>query len=335
MILPKMILPVVHAISAEKPSAKGRAKSWQAKSFHKGSGRLREIFCWKSLLTQWPVLLASPPVIPLEDNFNDVIGKAQRGLKLSDEQLAAQAGISTADLGRTKSGQFDEAIVRKLAKPLNLGADRLSAHGKKAWFPKPSGQIVGLASFNTPYEDMTVNSYLVWDPATKHAAVFDTGADAAPMLRFAGEQQLTIKLVLLTHTHVDHIADLKRLKRETGAPAYVGEHEGFAEAESFREGKVFTPGNLKIETRQTSGHARGGITYVVLGLSRPVAVVGDAIFASSMGGGLVSYDEALRNNRQKIFTLPDETILCPGHGPLTTVGEEKANNPFYPEFQKA
>ncbi|MCI0539803.1 MAG: MBL fold metallo-hydrolase [Verrucomicrobiales bacterium] len=272
-------------------------------------------------------------MIPLEDNFNDVIGKAQRGLKLTDEQLAAQAGISTNDLSRAKSGQFDEAIVRKLARPLNLGADRLSAHGKNAWYPKPS-DIAGLASFNTPYEDITVNSYLVWDPATKQAAVFDTGADATPMLHLAEEQQLAIKLILLTHTHVDHVADLQRLKAKTGAPAYVGEHEGFAEAEAFGEGKVFPLGNLKIETRQTSGHARGGITYVVLGLSRPVAIVGDAIFASSMGGGLVSYEEALRNNRRKIFTLPDDTVLCPGHGPLTTVGEEKLNNPFYPEFQK-
>jgi glyoxylase-like metal-dependent hydrolase (beta-lactamase superfamily II) len=51
-----------------------------------------------------------------------------------------------------------------------------------------------------------------------------------------------------------------------------------------------------------------------------------------MGGGLVSYDEALRTNRSSIFTLPDDTIICPGHGPLTTVGEEKLHNPFFPEF---
>jgi glyoxylase-like metal-dependent hydrolase (beta-lactamase superfamily II) len=60
-----------------------------------------------------------------------------------------------------------------------------------------------------------------------------------------------------------------------------------------------------------------------------LAIVGDAIFAGSMGGGAVSYEEALRTNRQSIFTLPDNTVLCPGHGPLTTVGEEKRNNPFF------
>ena len=96
---------------------------------------------------------------------------------------------------------------------------------------------------------------------------------------------------------------------------------------------TFRAGALKIETRQTSGHSAGGITYVISGLPRPVAVVGDAIFAGSMGGGAVSYTDALRNNRNKIFTLPNEAVLCPGHGPLTTVGEEKLHNPFFPEFQ--
>ena len=62
-------------------------------------------------------------------------------------------------------------------------------------------------------------------------------------------------------------------------------------------------------------------------------VVGDALFAGSMGGGMVSYADALRTNREKIMSLPDETVLCPGHGPMTTVGEEKKHNPFFPEFK--
>ena len=59
------------------------------------------------------------------------------------------------------------------------------------------------------------------------------------------------------------------------------------------------------------------------------AVVGDSIFAGSMGGGMVSYADALKNNKEQILTLPDETVIAPGHGPLTTVGEEKRNNPFF------
>jgi glyoxylase-like metal-dependent hydrolase (beta-lactamase superfamily II) len=72
---------------------------------------------------------------------------------------------------------------------------------------------------------------------------------------------------------------------------------------------------------------------VITGLAQTVAVVGDAIFAGSMGGGAISFADALSNNRRKIFTLPDDTVLCPGHGPLTSVGEQKRHNPFYPEFQ--
>src|SRR5262249_14811842 len=128
--------------------------------------------------------------------------------------------------------------------------------------------------------------------------------------------------------------DLKALKAATSAPAYVGEKEQFSDAESFAAGKTFHVGNLKIETRQKSGHARGGITYVVSGLARRLAGVGDALFACSMGGGMISYEEALRTNRKEIFSLPDDTVVCPGHGPLTTIGEQKKHNPFYPEFQK-
>ncbi|MDB6123941.1 MAG: glyoxylase-like metal-dependent hydrolase [Pedosphaera sp.] len=268
-------------------------------------------------------------MIPLEDNFNDIIGKAQRGYELSDEQLAQQAGVSVSDLNRVKQGDFDESVVRKLAPVLKLNADALVALGKKLWYPKDPGIIPGLAMFTTTYEDMTVNSFLIWDPKTKAAVAFDTGADASGMLKLAKDQGLSIQLILLTHTHPDHIADLANLKTATGAKAYVCELEAFDGAESFAAGKRFSAGDLQIETRQTSGHAHGGITFVVSGLSKAIAVAGDSIFASSMGGGMISYDDALRNNKEKILTLPDETILCSGHGPLTTVGEEKKHNPFF------
>jgi glyoxylase-like metal-dependent hydrolase (beta-lactamase superfamily II) len=71
------------------------------------------------------------------------------------------------------------------------------------------------------------------------------------------------------------------------------------------------------------------MTFVVRGLQRPVAIVGDSLFAGSMGGGNVSYRDAVENNLKQILTLPDETVLCPGHGPMTTVAEEKKHNPFF------
>ena len=68
---------------------------------------------------------------------------------------------------------------------------------------------------------------------------------------------------------------------------------------------------------------------MTIGLARPIAIVGDSLFAGSMGGGNVSYNDAVKNNLEKILTLPDDTIICPGHGPMTSVGEEKKHNPFF------
>lgn len=271
--------------------------------------------------------------IPLEDNFNDVIGKAQRGLKVTDEDLCARSGVAAADLARVKGGEFDEAVVRQLAPALNLGAEALVRLGKQAWYP-PEYKVDGLLQFNTPYEDMTVNSYLIFDLLTKQGIVFDTGGDATPLLTFARQRLIRVKLILLTHIHPDHIAALDRVKRDTGSKVYVSEAEPVPGAELIGPGKTFDLGNFEVEARQTSGHAKGGLTYYVQGLKQPLAICGDAIFCCSMGGGLVSYEEALETNRKNIFSLPDDTILCPGHGPMTTVAEQKRHNPFFPEFQK-
>jgi hydroxyacylglutathione hydrolase len=274
------------------------------------------------------------PQIPLEDNYTDVVGKAQRGLALSDTALTRRTGLSASELGHFKGGGFDADTARKVAVPLHLGAAALIELGTNSWYPQPV-ELDGLACFNTPYEDVAVNSYVVFDSHSKTAAAFDTGSTCAGMLEFAKKKRLTIESIFITHSHIDHVADLRHLETITDAQVYIGENERFHGPQPFAAGKVFHIGGLKIGTCQTSGHARGGITYVITGLERSLAVVGDALFAASMGGGVISYEEALRTNRSEIFSLPDDTIICPGHGPLTTVGEQKRHNPFFPEFQTA
>lgn len=266
--------------------------------------------------------------IPLEDTFADIIGKAQRGLKLSDSALADGAGISEPALAGVKGGNLDLPAIRLLAPVLGLNSEALVALGSGTYEPAAI-TLRCLECFNTPFEDMTVNSYLVWDEATKEAAAFDTGADATAMLDFLCRHGLTLKFLLLTHTHGDHILELDRLVEKTGAAAFVGSREPALEGtQAFEAGTPFQLGSLSIGTRLTWGHAQGGITYVIAGLEKPLAVVGDAVFAGSMGGGAVSYADALRTNREEVLTLPDDTILAPGHGPLTTVGEQKSSNPF-------
>ncbi|PYJ14158.1 MAG: MBL fold metallo-hydrolase, partial [Verrucomicrobia bacterium] len=141
--------------------------------------------------------------------------------------------------------------------------------------------------------------------------------------------KLHVQLIFLTHAHADHVADLPRLREETAADVFTPAREPVPGAELIEEGKRFRLGNLQIDTRLTWGHSPGGMTYVVTGLAQPIAIVGDSLFAGSMGGGNVSYQEALRNNLEKILMLSDDTIICPGHGPITTVGEEKEHNPFF------
>lgn len=268
-------------------------------------------------------------MIELEDNVGDIVGKAQRGLGVSDSQLAEKSGLKPEQLRAIRDGSYDEAALRAIAPVLDLDANALVDFAQGKWKPDKLENFNGLAQFNTSYGGTLVNAYLVWDPATKEAAAFDTGADSAGMLKLATKENLNIKFILLTHSHPDHVADLPRLREETGAEVFAPEREPVPGAGKIEEGKRFRIGKIDIEARLTWGHSPGGMTFVATGLARPIAIVGDSLFAGSMGGGTVSYKDAVQNNLEKILTLPDETIICPGHGPMTSVGEEKKHNPFF------
>jgi hydroxyacylglutathione hydrolase len=268
--------------------------------------------------------------IPLEDNFDDVINKAQRGLKISDADLAQRAEVSAADLAAVKAGQPIDAVLRRVARHLRLSPDALEALAHKTWYPQQPNFPTGFAAFNTPYGDMTVNSYLIWDARTKIAAAFDTGASCQEMLDVLRAERLTLRTIFITHTHEDHIADLPRFVAETQADVWVGELEPpLAGAKTFKENAHFHVGPLAVKTLLTSGHSPGGTTFYITGLSWPVAMVGDAIFASSMGGSATHFADQFSNNRSKILSLPNDTVLACGHGPLTTIAQEKRHNPFF------
>lgn len=268
--------------------------------------------------------------IPIEDFFEDIIAKSMRGRHVSISELAETTGVATDILDRLTRGEFcDEPALIKVAEALHLDPQALTMSASKVWSPRPVS-IDGLAQFNTPYRDMRVNAFLIWDPASKEGAAFDTGTDSNLITEKAGEISVSIEQIFLTHTHNDHIADLDRLKAASGdVPSFSNEAEPWPGTKTFPEGTDFTIGSLRVSTLTTSGHSPGGTTYYIEGLERPVAVVGDAMFAGSMGGGMISFEDAWKNNREKILTLPEDTILCPGHGPMTSVGEEKRNNPFF------
>jgi hydroxyacylglutathione hydrolase len=267
--------------------------------------------------------------IPLEDNVGDIIGKAQRGLRISDSELAAKGGVEARQIAGAREGKIDNELLRKIAPVLELDPEALIEMAVGKWKPDELENFDGLAQFTSDYSGMAVNSYLLWDPETKQGIAFDTGADCTQMLRRATRENLSIKLILLTHAHPDHVADLPALREKTGAHVYAPARETVPGAEPIEEGKDFRIGKIDVEARLTWGHSPGGMTFVATGLTRPIAIVGDSLFAGSMGGGNVSYEDAVRNNLEKILTLPDDTVICPGHGPITSVGEEKRHNPFF------
>ncbi len=277
-------------------------------------------------------------MIELEDYFEDVIGKTLKGTGMADGVLSFLTNVETDVISQLKEGEFDEAAVRAIAPSLGLDADSLVELANRSWRPEPV-VLDGLEQFNTvfdpdPDDMMTVNAYLIWDPATKEAALFDTGANADSALAKAKELGVEIKTLFITHTHIDHIIDREKVIAACpGIRVLVNGREAVAGAERFSAGDSFSIGTLRVTTRLTWGHSPAGTTYVVNGLARPVAIVGDALFAQSMGGGVISFRDALETNREQIFTLEDHTVVCPGHGPMTSVGEEKAHNPFFPEFK--
>ena len=268
--------------------------------------------------------------IPLEDQFQDIIGKARRGLRLSESQLVQRAGISFEQLESLQSGTLEPQALARIADVLALEPRALLAMGAGNWHPGVVDAPATLAAFNTPFEDMTVNIYLAWDREGGRAVAFDTGGDCTPLLETLQAHRLTLDAVFLTHTHYDHIADLDDLVAETGAAVYASEYEKLPGATPIVAGRSFAFGGLTVTARLTPGHSPGGLTYLVEGLQPWVAVVGDALFAGSMGGvPPEGYAAALRANREQILSLPGSTVLCPGHGPMTTVDLEQAHNPFY------
>ena len=114
-------------------------------------------------------------MIELEDNAGDIVGKAQRGLEISDSELTKKSGLTAEAVRKGREGQADEATLRAIAPVLDLDANALVDLAQGKWKPDPLKNFEGLAQFSTSFSGMLVNAYLIWDLGTKHAVAFDTG----------------------------------------------------------------------------------------------------------------------------------------------------------------
>jgi len=271
----------------------------------------------------------------LEDHLGDIIRKGRLINNAPASQAAKAAGLTEAELSVLEdSGTLSKRPdFAALAGVVGLNPAKLESIAN-GWLPakKDLNRWRKLAVFTTAGEGMTVNAYLIWDESTREAAVFDTGFDAQPMLDAIARAKLELRHIFITHSHHDHVVALGSI-RAKHPEAKVHNNSKRAPADQrLRPDEVIQIGGLRVAYRETPGHAADGVTYLIgnwPGHAPQVAIVGDTIFAGSMGRGNDGWDLAREKVREHILSLPAETLLCPGHGPLTKVAEELANNPFF------
>ncbi|NCW27477.1 MAG: MBL fold metallo-hydrolase [Verrucomicrobia bacterium] len=266
----------------------------------------------------------------LEDTHLDVLTKAQKAQGMTDRDLAKLAQVSIPELNSIRSGGREPAALERLANALGLRSASVSDLATGSWHPPTVALPSGVAMFTTPFADMTVNHFLIWDPSSLKAVAVDAGTDADALLACLGRHKLTLVKILLTHAHGDHILELDRIREKTKAPAFAPESEPVEGCKPVKNGQSFKVGSLSIKAHTVPGHSVGGTVYEFHGLETPVAAVGDVMFAGSVGGIRSRYRQALESIRNHVLSMAQDTILLPGHGPLTTVSHEKAHNPFFP-----
>lgn len=188
-----------------------------------------------------------------------------------------------------------------------------------------------------PYE---TNCYLIHND--KEAILFDVGGEPSSILDYLKKNALQLTHIFCTHLHFDHTYGVQALIDATGAKAFASEKDRFLLGEeewgapkiTFREFTDLTPGEMTLlgmqcKTLPTPGHTPGGYSFYFPEAS--VVFVGDSLFYRSIGrtdfaGG--NFDDLIKSIRTQLFTLPEDTAAYPGHGPHTTIGDEKRLNPY-------
>jgi hydroxyacylglutathione hydrolase len=200
-----------------------------------------------------------------------------------------------------------------------------------------------------PVGPLQCNCSVIGDETTHEAMVIDPGDDIQGVLALIRKHNLQVKQIVITHAHIDHVGGAMKLRAATGAPILLNQNDyallkmldeqaawigmrspGKVDIDrSVTSGETVTAGSLSANIFHTPGHTEGSICLYFPADKKLIA--GDTLFAGSIGrtdlpGG--SMQKILRSLHDTVLALPDETVVVPGHGPLTTIGEERATNPF-------
>ena len=203
-----------------------------------------------------------------------------------------------------------------------------------------------------PVGPLQCNCSVIGDESSREAIVIDPGDDIEDVLALLRKHHLQVKQIVITHAHIDHVGGAMKLRAATGAPMLLNQNDyallkmldvqaawiGVATPEkveidqNLRDADMVKAGSLAAQVLHTPGHTEGSVCLYFPAEKKLIA--GDTLFAGSIGrtdlpGG--SYEKILHSLHNRVLALPDETVVVPGHGPITTIGDERESNPFLQE----
>jgi len=287
----------------------------------------------------------------LEDEIGDIVSKARRGLGISLKEAAERANLSEDVYALIESCRLipDAETLVAIACTLRLNPDKLKKIAG-GWTPKEPNLTTKNASielipttFGVTGEarlgDYIQNCFLLKCSKTSTAAVIDPGGNIEGILQSIQKAKAHVEIIMITHAHHDHTGGIKDLVKNLGKITIAAHKNEIPHIQMQRDkanklqtvpvsdGAEIMLGNLVIKALHTPGHTEGSLCYA----TDRFCFVGDTLFAGSIGSSTVynGYPEMLNSICDKILSMPDETIILPGHGPITTVGEEKQHNPFF------
>jgi hydroxyacylglutathione hydrolase len=276
------------------------------------------------------------PDIPLEDDFGDVLRKALKGTGVSAGHLAREIGVDARTIAAwlKYDGAADDAQARSIARILRLDPGALADGAAKRWHP-PHIDATGVR--HHPQDPHPSNGYVFFLEGGRRAALVDPAGIPANLLRVLRDGDYRLQYILITHQHADHCdataevaaafpqAQIVMHKLDVAAIGTLA-----SKALEVRDNEELPFGDgVRIRMLHTPGHTDGSSSY----LFQSNLFSGDTLFAGSVGGAYAetsTYEDILNSIRTKIFTLPGDTVVMPGHGPPTTVALEQAHNPFFP-----
>lgn len=273
---------------------------------------------------------------PLEDELGDVLDKAIRHAGLAEAAVAVRAGVAESRLRDAIDYRSDltEAELDRLAAVLGLGASglRMLAAGR---YPLP--EILGLPFCLFPLRLQhgigVANAYLVADCSSDRGLLFDTGPSGVALRRVWPARLRHVDAVFITHAETEHIGGLEDVRADHGhPPVFAPAGSGVAGATQMADGARLEFAGFTVTVLSTPGHAEAHSSYLVRSThaptGTPLLLSGDLLFAGSIGGGFFCPSRLRASLDRLIGALPPETVVAPGHGPLTTLANERAFNPF-------